>query len=234
MNTDKVVPGEKWKFDENVTACFDDMLARSIPDYAVMRKLVTNLSKRFINNADRVVDLGASRGEAIAELVNEFPRTEFLAIEVSNPMAEVLKERFVGSNVVIDETDLRVSTGAITARSNSLVLSILTLQFIPMEYRQGIVEAIYKSMPKGGAFILVEKILGNNAVTSSILIEEYHLFKQSNGYSYEDIERKRAALEGVLVPITYGSNMELLKASGFVHVDCFWRHLNFCGFLCIK
>lgn len=31
MKTDKVSPGSKWEFNEEVTQVFDDMLKRSIP-----------------------------------------------------------------------------------------------------------------------------------------------------------------------------------------------------------
>jgi tRNA (cmo5U34)-methyltransferase len=231
---DKIVPGQKWEFDENVTACFDQMLQRSIPSYDTMRDLVFNLGTRFVNAADNVIDIGASRGEAIARLVEAHPRTTFKAIEVSKPMADVLRQRFVNDKVLVTEDDLRYNLSSIISSSNSLVLSILTLQFIPVEYRQRIVTEIYASMPRNSAFILVEKILGSSYKTSDLMIEEYHKFKSDNGYSYEDIERKRASLEGVLVPITYAGNMELMRGAGFTNVECFWRHLNFCGWICIK
>ena len=36
---DNVKPGEKWEFNEDVAACFANMLERSIPDYKSMRAL---------------------------------------------------------------------------------------------------------------------------------------------------------------------------------------------------
>ena len=53
-------------------------------------------------------------------------------------------------------------------------------------------------------------------------------------YEYIKIERKKESLEGVLVPVTADWNVELLKEAGFKHVDCYWRHLNFAGWVAVK
>jgi tRNA (cmo5U34)-methyltransferase len=42
------------------------------------------------------------------------------------------------------------------------------------------------------------------------------------------------SLEGVLVPVTARWNEELLHQEGFASVDCFWRHLNFAGWVAVK
>lgn len=41
-------------------------------------------------------------------------------------------------------------------------------------------------------------------------------------------------LEGILVPVTARWNEELLHEEGFRSVDCFWRHLNFAGWVAVK
>jgi tRNA (cmo5U34)-methyltransferase len=87
---------------------------------------------------------------------------------------------------------------------------------------------------RGAALILVEKVLGATAEIDEQLVARYHGLKGANGYSPEQVERKRLSLEGVLVPVTAAWNEELLRASGFRHVDCFWRWSNFAGWLAMK
>ena len=41
-------------------------------------------------------------------------------------------------------------------------------------------------------------------------------------------------LEGVLVPITAKWNEQLLGSAGFKKIDCFYRYLNFAGWIAIK
>ena len=48
------MPGEKWAFDEAVAGCFDDMLARSIPQYDVMRDAVARIAARHARPAPRI------------------------------------------------------------------------------------------------------------------------------------------------------------------------------------
>jgi tRNA (cmo5U34)-methyltransferase len=234
MEKDNIIAEGSWQFDENVTSAFDDMLARSIPGYTQMRDLVTTLGVHFARPETLVVDLGCSRGGSLAPLVDALgPRFRFLGIEVSNPMRSAAVERFrdQGDYVEIANLDLRESYPAGHA---SVVLSILTLQFIPIEYRQEIVQKVYDSLMPNGAFILVEKVLGSDSEMNSLLINQYLSLKGQNGYTVEQINAKRKALEGVLVPVTGRWNEDLLSLAGFSHIECFWRHLNFSGWLAIK
>ena len=115
-----------------------------------------------------------------------------------------------------------------------MALSIHTIQFTPIEYRLEILEKIYNSLIDGGALIFVEKVLGSNNNINQRMVDVYHDMKKINGYSDEDIERKRLSLEGVLVPVTANWNEDMLRATGFRKVDCFWRWMNFAGWVAVK
>src|SRR5687767_1719393 len=81
------LPNGQWQFDTEVTQVFDDMLQRSIPQYDVMRRSVFDVGRRFITPGTAVVDLGCSRGGAIAPFVEEFgAANRYIGIEVSAPM----------------------------------------------------------------------------------------------------------------------------------------------------
>ena len=249
---DTHVPGDKWKFDEGVAKCFDDMLARSIPSYEMMRSLTYQLGMDVLNTMSdtqqnrsnyglrTVLDLGASRGEALAPFAND-PTIGCFAVEISEPMIEELDNRFVDNrNVEVYQDDLRQPHVFQCPQTigwpeqHGLILSILTIQFTPIEYRLEIIQSIYDALPVGGAFIFVEKILGSGSRLNKLFVGEYYKMKHANGYSYEDIDRKKASLEGVLVPQTARANEEMLKLAGFKNIDCFYRHLNFAGWVCIK
>ncbi|HPA19515.1 MAG TPA: methyltransferase domain-containing protein [Verrucomicrobiae bacterium] len=230
------LPGGRWAFDEKVTACFDDMLARSIPGYAVMRETVAALALRHARPDTAIVDLGCSRGEALAPLVEKLGgRNRFIGVEVSEPMLAAARGRFADhirfGVVEIVELDLR---GAFPECRASVVMSVLTLQFTPIEYRLDIVGRAFDALEPGGALILVEKVLGSGPGTNRLFVEEYLALKERNGYSREEIDRKRFSLEGVLVPVTAAWNEDMLRGCGFRSVDCFWRLLNFAGWIAVK
>jgi tRNA (cmo5U34)-methyltransferase len=116
----------------------------------------------------------------------------------------------------------------------SVVLSVLTLMFVPLEYRQQLVQQIYAAIDPGGAFVMVEKVLGASAPLDDVFVRRYYAMKAANGYSDEEIQRKRLSLEGVLVPVRAEWNEQLIRNAGFSTVDCFWRWMNFGGWVAIK
>lgn len=233
VNRDEVVASGRWEFDEAVTAVFDDMLARSIPGYEEMRRTTTELSLRFAQPNTAIVDLGCSRGAALEPIVEALgPANVFVGVEVSAPMREAAVERFRNVvNAAIYDLDLRDEYPSAAA---SVTLAVLTLQFIPIEYRQRIIADAWERTVPGGVFLLVEKVLGSDAFADRTLVETYLERKGENGYTPEQINAKRRSLEGVLVPVTADWNVQLLERAGWTHVECYWRCLNFGAWIGVK
>lgn len=233
---DETMPGDKWAFDGEVTTVFDDMLARSIPQYEVMRQACHDLACRYARRKTAIVDLGCSRGEAMARLIDKFGvNNHFVGVEISAPMLDAARQRFRGlidcGVVEIREMDLRREYPQVEA---SVTLCVLTLQFTPIEYRLRIMQDIYDHTMPGGALIFVEKVIGASAQIDRHMVETYYTLKAANGYTADQIERKRLSLEGVLVPMTARWNEEMLSMVGFRQVDCFWRWMNFAGWIAVK
>jgi len=237
---DETQPKGAWEFDAEVAQVFDDMLARSIPQYEVMREAVADLAARFLvegkpaDRSPRVVDLGASRGESLAPLVDLLHgAAEYHAVEVSEPMLRTLRERWPRDEVQILDFDLRSGYPELPGPAD-VTLAVLTIQFTPIEHRLRILRDIWKNTRPGGGLIFVEKVLGATAEIDERMKRLYYDLKGKNGYSPQQIERKKLSLEGVLVPVTAGMNEDLLRGAGFAEVDCFWRWNNFAGWLAIK
>lgn len=229
---DKVNPiNKKWEFDEEVTEVFDDMLERSIPNYHTMRDLTFKIGKKYVQKDTSIVDIGCSRGGALSHFLKL--DNDLVGIEISKPMYEAAKNRFKGcSNVKILNEDITINFPKNI--KSSLILSVLTLQFTPIEYRFKILNDCYESLTDGGALILVEKVLGDGSKIDDTLVETYYDMKSQNKYTQEQIQNKRKSLEGVLVPVTSKWNEDLLKKTGFKDVECFWRCLNFAGWIAVK
>lgn len=232
---DKTIPEGPWLFNDGVTKVFDNMLERSIPGFEDMRSLTTQLACKYAQPDTVVLDLGCSRGGSLEPIINVLgPKQQYLGVEISDPMRKAASERFASRaeiDIKIIDMDLRLDFPTV---ESSVILSILTIQFIPIEYRQTILASAYSSLRSGGAFILVEKILGTNAHLNSTFVDLYYGMKGRNGYTEEEINSKRIALEGVLVPVTANWNEQLLRDAGFTQVECFWRNLNFAGWIAIK
>lgn len=235
---DNIIPQGKWSFDENVSDCFEDMLSRSIPQYEVMRESSANLVHDVISpwaseNNFFILDIGCSDGLMIEKLLNKFDEKGiYTGIDISEPMLEKAKCRFKDNdNVSIRNCDLRTD---FPNTAYNAITSILSIQFTPIEYRQHIIQEIYDHLYLNGCFIMVEKVLGNTDKINKLFVDNYYDMKKQNGYTEEQIERKRLSLEGVLVPVTSDWNIDLLKQAGFRQVDVFWKWMNFVGYIAIK
>lgn len=233
---DNYIPKEKWEFNKEVTDVFPNMLSRSIPGYESMRELVYRMARNFVKEGTNVLDIGCSTGISSELLIKNFgAKCNFVLTDVSEPMIEKCREKYAKEiqegYVNVKYSDLREK---LPVKGCSLILSCLTIQFTPIEYRQFIFKNIFESLEPGGALVLVEKVMGNSDDIDQVLVKEYYDIKRDNQYTEEQIKTKRRSLEGSLVPLTINMNEQLLNISGFRKVDTFWRYLNFVALIAIK
>lgn len=226
------------------------MLSKSIPQYNLMRKSILDLASIRINkilqrysenelsNCSQpfsVLDIGCSDGLQIADFLSKYNHGHYIGIDVSEPMLDKARIRFdkeiQNGRVSILNMDLR---NEFPREYFDIITSTLCIQFTPIEYRQDILANVYKSLNHDGIFLMVEKVLGETSSLNKMFVENYYGLKKLNGYSQEQIDRKKLSLEGVLVPCTNKWNIELLHQAGFRQVDVFWRWMNFVGYIAIK
>ena len=228
---------DKWEFNDAVSQVFDEMLGRSIPSYDRMRYLIDSIVTEHIKTYDLaetiILDLGCSTGEQISRLQKHLQSNEFIGLECSESMLKEASIKLGNSqNVSIQNFDL--TKNELNLDECGAILSVLTLQFIPIEYRQKIMNSIYHSLTENGIFVFVEKIICDNYNFSALYEKLYYDMKHINGYSLEEIRDKKLKLEGVLVPVTNQFNLDLMRQAGFTKVDVFWRDLNFIGYIAMK
>lgn len=235
---DKTCPTGPWEFDEEVAACFDAMLQASIPSYDRMRELCFVLGQKFVRPFTGIVDIGASLGRATEPFISKFHGDNRYHLYEKS---EAMQRRLLEHPLVLDNPNVYVHDDILEYRiigsglsSNSLILSILTMQFIPVEYRTYLMGRLYASLTKGGALIVVEKVTNSDPLINKTFVDTYHEMKGTNGYTQEQIEAKRRSLSGVLVPLAVSWNEDLMRGAGFSHVEMFYRDLNFVGWLAVK
>lgn len=226
----------KFKFNEPVVRVFDDMLDRSVPFYKECQQMVVDLAQHFAQRNSTVYDLGCSTGTLLRHMVKAIPKTKnihFVGLDNSEAMLKKAHGKLKGHLKRCDlvEADLNSDFQLSNA---SVVIMNYTLQFIPPNRRATLLKKIYEGLQPGGGLILIEKVRGESGGLNDLFVEEYHHYKQKQGYSKMEIAKKREALENVLVPLKPGKNRDLLVAAGFRQVDVFFKWFNFAGFIAIK
>jgi len=225
-----------FKFGKEVARVFDDMLGRSVPFYDEMQRMISEMAGDFAMEGTNIYDLGCSTGTTLLNLDGSIrPDVKFIGVDNSPEMLErcraKLKQHGFKREHQLVCTDLN---SGIHIENASMVLMVLTLQFIRPLYRDKLVEQILHGLNSNGCLILVEKVIGEDSLFNRLFIKYYYEMKKRHGYSELEISQKREALENVLVPYKLLENREMLIRAGFRYCDVFFKWYNFCGIIAVK
>ncbi|HQZ26899.1 MAG: carboxy-S-adenosyl-L-methionine synthase CmoA [Verrucomicrobiales bacterium] len=227
---------QDFSFNSKVASVFDDMVDRSVPYYREIQRMTGQLAADFAVPGTRVYDLGCATGTSMVLMDGSIDTDVTLvgldnSAEMLNKCREKLKDAKVTKPFELLEADLNRD---VVIENASVVLLVLTLQFVRPLYRERLMKQIFDGLNPGGCVILVEKVLGESSHLNRLSIDHYYEYKKSMGYSSLEISQKREALENVLVPYRLTENLELLQRLGFNQQDTFFKWYNFCGIIAVK
>jgi tRNA (cmo5U34)-methyltransferase len=198
--------------------------------------MIVEMALDFAVEETNIYDLGCSTGTTLLNLNSAIGnKVKYIGIDYSEDMLERCEKK-LSENKFCGEYELRYAdlNKEMHFENASIILMVLTLQFIRPLYREKLIENIYSGMNDNGGFILVEKVLGEDSLFNRLFIKYYYDYKKGKGYSELEITQKREALENVLIPYKLLENRELLLQKGFRHCDIFFKWYNFCGMVAVK
>ena len=231
--------GSDFTFNEDVANVFDEMLARSIPFYSEQQNMLEEIAQTFWQPDTEIVDLGCSTATTLIRMANRIPdANNLIGFDNSKPMLEKslakIKEAELGKRIDLRYCDLNGDLKDLDFRNASVVTLCWTLQFIRPLRRDYLIKQIYENMANDGVLIITDKVLTNDSNMNRFFIDFYYDFKRRNGYTEEEILKKREALENVLIPYRVDENFELLRRNGFNTVETYFQWYNFAGFMAVK
>ena len=238
--TDNIFAGPRpvhdFKFGAETASVFDDMVTRSVPFYPEIQRMVCEIAKNFASPNTNLYDIGCATGTTL-QLLDGYidPEIQLIGIDNSEEMLDKARGKlceYPGINKIkLVNANLN---DAPAMENNSVVIMLLTLQFVRPLNREKLIKSAYEGMQKNGCLILVEKVTGSCTLLNRLFIEYYYNYKRRKGYSELEISQKREALENVLIPYHHEENRKLLLDVGFSHVDEFFRWYNFSGVVAVK
>jgi len=224
---------KQFEFDEEVASVFDDMLTRSVPFYKENLNLQIDILKPFLNDHDKIVDLGSSTGTFLIELAKKSEKKlNLIGIDNSEAMINQSRKKANAFGVevkFVNEDFLNYDFG-----ESKAIVANYTIQFIRPLRREKLIKKIYDSLKQDGIFLMSEKLITENKKLNKIMIDIYYDYKKKMGYSEFEIAQKREALENVLIPYTMQENIEMLKNAGFKEIEVIFRWNNFATFIGFK
>ncbi len=234
--SEKIQDVADFHFGEKVATVFDDMVGRSVPFYHEMQRMIGELAGDFAVAGTNLYDLGCSTGTTMLHLHHLVPASvRFVGVDNSEEMLAKCRAKLKANNFD-RQHELRCTdlNQGVQIDNASMVLMILTLQFIRPLYRDKLIRTILDGMNENGALILVEKLIGEDSLFNRLFIKYYYDLKKRNGYSELEISQKREALENVLIPYKLMENREMLLRAGFRYCDTFFKWYNFSGIIAVK
>ncbi|WP_439235067.1 carboxy-S-adenosyl-L-methionine synthase CmoA [Lonepinella koalarum] len=241
MNKDTIfsTPIEKlgdFTFDENVAEVFPDMIQRSVPGYSNIITAIGMLANRFVTANSHVYDLGCSRGAATLSARRNIqqPNVKIIGVDNSQPMVERCRQHINAYHSDVPVEILCDDIRHVKIENASMVILNFTLQFLPPEDRQILLEKIYQGLNPNGVLVLSEKFRFEDGKIDELLIDLHHQFKRANGYSELEVSQKRTALENVMRPDAVNTHKVRLKNIGFSHVEVWFQCFNFGSMVAVK
>ena len=223
-------------FDDKVVSVFPDMIKRSVPGYETIITMTGTLAEKYVQENSYCYDLGSSLGAstlAIARNTENRART-LIAVDNSPAMINQCQHMLAQQGLTDSITLICEDIVNVTISNASMVVLNFTLQFIPLQHREGLVRRIYEGLNPGGILVLSEKVGFADDHLNDLMVELHHNFKRANGYSELEISQKRSALENVLIPETLGLHRQRLTEAGFTSVDVWFQCFNFASLIAIK
>jgi tRNA (cmo5U34)-methyltransferase len=225
-----------FNFGETVASVFDDMLDRSVPFYQEIQRMIAEMATDVASQGTNVYDLGCSTGNTLLSLDASVGKgVKFVGVDYSEEMLKRCRQKLSQTRLQHDyELVCADLNQGVSIENASMVLMVLTLQFVRPLYRDTLIKTILQGLNENGCLILVEKVLGEDSIFNRLFIKYYYDLKKRHGYSEMEIAKKREALENVLVPYKLMENREMLLRAGFRYCDVFFKWYNFCGMVALK
>lgn len=201
---------------------FDDHISKSIPNYHLLSSAICDLSTFFVQENTSVIDLGCSTGKLLENIPFQGQK---IGLDISKNLLPDSHD-----NVEYRHSDL---TELKTLPPSSLVLSVFTLQFIPIECRIKIMKTVYDSLVPNGAFIWAEKVYEFDGLYERIFSNAYYDFKRQK-FSTEEIMDKERDLRKIMKPQPTFENQHMAVKAGFLDGAMFWKFYDFEAWVYIK
>ena len=216
------------EFSFNTITSFDDHIAKSIPQYELMIESVVRMSDYFKDEKKVVYDVGTSTGK----LLKYFKRAnnyQGKLVGIDN-CSNLLPNS--DSGITFINHDLMKP---FTFNDACIVYSLYTMQFLPKEYRQAVLQSIYDGLVDGGALFISEKVYCYTGMFQDIFTSSYYDYKRQS-FTEKEIWDKERSLRTMLKPNTHDENMQLLMKVGFEQdkITMFYKYFGFEGLVCVK
>ncbi|MBI2603125.1 MAG: methyltransferase domain-containing protein [Deltaproteobacteria bacterium] len=211
------------------------MAVRSIPFYQEVQSCITAWAEAYSKEESTIYDIGCSTGTTLALLCQDIPwHLDLIGVDSSQAMLDNAEAKLAPFRIK-NRVSLQCQNALdMKFQDASMIICNFTLQFIPVRERFTLLQKIFSGLKSGGLLFLSEKIRSAVPAFQETQTYIYESFKRKNGYSQNEIERKKESLDNVLVPLTLTEQYDLLERAGFSTVDIVLKWHSFVSIVALK
>ena len=167
----------------------------------------------------RVLDVGTGHGLLASRLLDAFPASQAVGLDLSEPMRNVASERMARYGerftfVLGDFVDGMLPAAA--GGPFDVVVSSRAIHHLPSGAKQALYAAVYASLSAGGCFFNLDGVSPPEEALRSV-------YRAGRGGPVEQAPRPPSP--GHYFE-TLDEQLGFLRAAGFRAVDCFWKRLG--------
>lgn len=224
----------KFQFDPEVAGLFVNMAERSIPNFRLAHQAHARMLEPWLTEEGaRVLDIGASRGTFLQEIIGLYGNggLQLIAMDNSFAMCDYM-EKDLPVTVEVRCRDVLSASFLESNETFDVVCLHYVLQFIPPERQMEVLSKAVSMVRKGGVLIFGHKSRHYGGL-GELAHEEYINFRLRNGYTMEEIDAKTRALKGSMSPMDHDSLMQFIR-SNFREVQETTRFMMFSTFMAMK
>jgi len=222
----------KFTFNIDVANVFGDMVNRSVPGYEFLIENIGVLSKKFYQPNTKIYDLGSSLCACSLSILEKVQNTEvqIYAVDSSKAMIDICKKSIDRKEIKFINSDI----SDVEMNNSSIVILNLTLQFILVKKRTELLKKIFSQLNNNGIIIITEKIKLDK-ISDDVFFKNFHdFFKENNGYTKEEIDRKKIALSETMIIESEQIHEERFKSIGCKKFYKWFQCYNFVSWVLIK
>lgn len=225
--------GRKWSFGKaQVASNFDAHIENSVPLYRHSHDLICAFAEFYLNDKALCYDLGCATGRLTARLAARHQQATIKAIDIEPDM--IAHADATHCHALPNIELLTADITQVEFIPADLMIACYTLQFIKPRLRTSLLNKIYRSLHCGGALLLFEKVITEDAALQEMTALIHTNFKLAQGCTSEQVITKANSLRGVQQPLTTSANKKLLHTAGFTRIFTIMKYLCFEGYLAIK
>jgi len=198
---------------------YDVEIRRYIPAYDAMIETVVAIVGAL--GAPYVIDLGAGTGALGAAILDRVPSARVQFLDIDPAMLEVAGARVAGHG---GRAELRRGSFDDALPACDAVVASLALHHVPeLDRKRALYARVHAALRPGGVLLIADITVHKTGAAHDHVYAEWTAAMARHGIARPQAEALFAQWAGEDRYYPLAVELELLRAAGFAHPDCFWK-----------